>query len=59
MNFKEEQSKKVEVIETILKKYLPEDIGVYACKDVSPRFHARLNAKAKTYRYRIWKSDNP
>lgn len=42
-----------------LKKYLPEDIGVYACKDVSPRFHARLNAKEKTYRYRIWNSDNP
>ena len=42
-----------------LQKYLPEDIGIYSCKDVSPRFHARLNAKTKTYRYRIWNSDAP
>ena len=42
-----------------LKKYLPEDIGVYSCKDASPRFHARLNAKEKTYRYRLWNSDAP
>ena len=31
-----------------LQMYLPEDIGVYSCKNVSPRFHARLNAKTKT-----------
>ena len=42
-----------------LRRYLPEDIGVYSCKDVSPRFHARLNAREKTYRYRIWNSDAP
>ena len=42
-----------------LRKYLPEDIGIYGCKEVSPRFHARLNAKEKTYRYRIWNSDSP
>ena len=42
-----------------LRKYLPEDIGIYSCRDVSPRFHARLNAKEKTYRYRIWNSDSP
>ena len=42
-----------------LRRYLPEDIGVYSCKDVSPRFHARLNAKTKTYRYRIWNSQAP
>ena len=24
-----------------------------------PRFHARLNAKEKTYRYRIWNSEKP
>ena len=42
-----------------LRRYLPEDIGIYSCKDVSPRFHARLNAKEKTYRYRIWNSDMP
>ena len=42
-----------------LRMYLPEDIGVYSCKDVSPRFHARLNAKEKTYCYRIWNTDTP
>lgn len=42
-----------------LRRYLPEDIGIYSCKDCSERFHARLNAKEKTYRYRIWNSDSP
>ena len=42
-----------------LRRYLPEDIGIYSCKEASPRFHARLNAKEKTYRYRIWNSDAP
>ena len=42
-----------------LRRYLPEDICIYSCKDVSQRFHARLNAKTKTYRYRIWNSEKP
>ena len=42
-----------------LRQYLPEDIGVYQCKNVSERFHARLNAKTKTYRYRLWNSTQP
>lgn len=42
-----------------LRKYLPEDIGIYSCRDVSARFHARLNAKEKTYCYRIWNSQMP
>ncbi len=42
-----------------LRRYLPEDIGIYSCKDVSPRFHARLNAKEKTYFYRLWNSEEP
>lgn len=42
-----------------LRRYLPEDIGIYSCKNVSPRFHARLNAKTKTYRYRVWYSHEP
>ena len=42
-----------------LRRYLPEDIGIYSCRDVSPRFHARLNAKEKTYLYRIWNSSVP
>lgn len=47
-----------EILE-LLRKYLPEDIGIYSCKEAAPRFHARLNAKRKTYCYRIWNSDTP
>lgn len=47
-----------EILEA-LRRYLPEDMGIYSCKDVSPRFHARLNAKEKTYCYRIWNSPSP
>jgi len=42
-----------------LRRYLPEDIGIYSCREASERFHARLNAKEKTYCYRIWNSDGP
>ncbi len=42
-----------------LRRYLPEDMGIYSCKEAAPRFHARLNAKTKTYRYRIWNSESP
>lgn len=42
-----------------IRRYLPEDIGVYSCRNASPRFHARLNAKEKTYCYRVWNSDSP
>ena len=42
-----------------LRRYLPEDIGIESCKEVSDRFHARLNAREKTYEYRIWNSDKP
>lgn len=42
-----------------LRMYLPEDIGIYSCSEASPRFHARLNAARKTYRYRIWNSSSP
>jgi len=44
---------------TQLRRYLPEDVGIYSCKDVAPRFHARLNAKQKTYCYRVWNSSEP
>ncbi len=58
-NFHCESTMTPEEILENLRKYLPEDIGIYSCKDVSPRFHARLNAKEKTYRYRIWNSTAP
>ncbi len=42
-----------------LRRYLPQDIGIYSCRNVSQRFHARLNAKTKTYCYRMWNSESP
>jgi tRNA pseudouridine38-40 synthase len=58
-NFHCDSSLPAEEILLQLRRYLPEDIGIYSCRDVSQRFHARLNAKEKTYRYRIWNSDEP
>ena len=49
----------VEEILAQLRRYLPEDIGIYSCREVSARFHARLNAREKTYCYRIWYSSAP
>ena len=58
-NFHCESTMTAEEILENLRRYLPEDIGIYSCKDCSPRFHARLNAKEKTYLYRIWNSEDP
>lgn len=44
------------VFET-LNRYLPEDIAVTECVFAPPRFHARLNAKGKLYRYEILLGD--
>jgi len=58
-NFHCESTLPPEEILSQLRKYLPEDIGIYSCREVSPRFHARLNAREKTYVYRIWNSGMP
>ena len=58
-NFHCESQMSAQQILSQLRQYLPEDIGILSCKDCSPRFHARLNAKEKTYRYRIWNSEMP
>lgn len=59
VNFHCESKMPCDQILASLREYLPEDIGVYSCKNVSERFHARLNAKTKTYRYRLWNSTEP
>ena len=58
-NFHCESTMPAEEILSALRRYLPEDIGVIGCREVSERFHARLNARQKTYCYRIWNSDAP
>jgi len=42
-----------------LRHYLPADIGALSLTEASPRFHARLNARSKTYVYRVWNSTLP
>ncbi|MED3964432.1 tRNA pseudouridine(38-40) synthase TruA [Niallia taxi] len=48
-------------IKDYLNKYLPNDISVLKVEEVPERFHARYNAKEKTYLYKIWneKHTNP
>ena len=58
-NFHCESSMSCDEILDQLRRYLPEDIGIYSCKECSDRFHARLNAREKTYQYRIWNSEEP
>ena len=42
-----------ELIVEQLNRYLPEDIAVLSAEEAPERFHARLNAKGKIYRYSI------
>ena len=42
-----------------LRAHLPEDIGAVSVAYAPPRFHARLCAVEKTYRYRVWTSQAP
>ena len=42
-----------------MNQYLPEDIGVISLQQAGERFHARLNATGKVYRYRILNSEIP
>lgn len=58
-NFHCESTMECDEILGQLRRYLPEDIGIESCQEASPRFHARLNCKSKTYQYRIWNSDKP
>ena len=58
-NFHCESAMPCQEILSNLRRYLPEDIGIYSCSEVSDRFHARLNARRKTYCYRIWNSEQP
>ena len=42
-----------------INQYLPEDIGVVSIEEMPERFHSRLNAKGKTYCYRVLNSEIP
>jgi tRNA pseudouridine38-40 synthase len=42
-----------------LNPLLPEDVVATASKAVSEGFHARFSARARSYRYRIWRRSTP
>lgn len=46
------EDKSLQLLEYI-NTYLPEDIAVLSCETVPERFHSRLSAVRKTYRYQI------
>ena len=58
-NFHCQSQMPAEEILAQLRRYLPEDVGIYSVRNVSPRFHAQLGAKRKTYCYRLWNTDSP
>ncbi len=51
--------KSPEEIREYMNQYLPEDIGVLSVVIAGERFHARLNATGKIYRYRVLNSKIP
>ncbi len=52
-NFHVDTDKTPEQIMEYMNFYLPEDIAVVSIEEVGERFHSRLNAKGKTYCYRV------
>ena len=58
-NFHIDTDKTAQQIMEYMNFYLPEDIAVVAIKEVAERFHSRLNAKGKTYCYRVINSGIP
>lgn len=54
-----ETKKSAQEILLYMNSYLPEDIAVIAVEEVHERFHSRLNAKGKTYLYRVINSALP
>jgi len=52
-NFKTKSVMKLYEIKNYLNRYLPMDIAVIDAEEMPERYHASLNAKSKTYLYRI------
>ncbi len=53
-NFQVPEHFSPEGVRDYLNEYLPEDIAVTWAGEAEGRFHSRLNATGKLYRYRIW-----
>ena len=59
VSFRAKTDRTPEEILAELRAALPADIGAVSLSEAAPRFHARLNAKGKTYVYRVWNSELP
>lgn len=57
VNFKTEVWLKDYEVRNYLNRYLPRDIAVLEVKTVDERFHSQLNAKSRTYLYKIDTND--
>jgi tRNA pseudouridine38-40 synthase len=42
-----------------LSSVLPDDVAAIAAEEAAPEFHARHSARARSYRYRIWRRRTP
>lgn len=58
-NFKVQTEQSPEELMEYINQYLPEDIAVIELTEVPERFHSRLNAKRKIYRYRVMNTNKP
>lgn len=58
-NFHLREERDLEALFQDMNRYLPEDIRILSLEAVPERFHSRLNARAKTYRYQIWHQGKP
>ena len=58
-NFRTECDLPIDEMMDYINHYLPRDAAVIAIREGAPRFHARLNARGKHYRYRIRTSSVP
>ena len=58
-NFHVDTDKSPAEIMEYMNFYLPDDIAVISIKEAEERFHSRLNAKGKTYCYRVLNTNIP
>ena len=59
VNFRIDTSLPGEAFKYKLRKYIPSDIKIIEAEEVDYNFHARFDAKSKTYRYVISREDYP
>ncbi len=59
VNFKTTSPLQLYEIKNYINRYLPQDIAVVSIEEAPERFHASLNAKSKTYSYRVAVKDAP